>query len=278
VTRTALIVEDEPDIASMLSHIVGLCGYAPHVVAEGTDAARIARETRPDVLLLDLMLPGRSGYDVCAELKLHRETNLLPIIIVSARDRHQDVVKGFQVGANCYVTKPFTVEQIEQALRQATEWRRCVERDGARGEVTFELKSDLKYLEELNDLLSGLFLHSGLSESQARQLATAVREMGANAIEWGHRKQIDRVVHLTYRIEPDRVTIRIKDSGPGFDPAKLPHAAHADDPAGHMAIRAGLGLRDGGFGILLSRGLVDELKYNEAGNEVTLVKVIDQGK
>src|SRR5687768_16803217 len=156
----------------MLARIVSLCDFEPTVVSEGTDAARVARETRPDVLLLDLMLPGRSGYDVCAELKLHRETNLLPIIIVSAKDRHTDVVKGFQVGANCYVTKPFSVEQIEHALKQATEWRTCIERDGARGEVTFELKSDLKYLEELNALLSGLFLHSGLSESKARQLAT----------------------------------------------------------------------------------------------------------
>jgi anti-sigma regulatory factor (Ser/Thr protein kinase) len=103
-------------------------------------------------------------------------------------------------------------------------------------------------------------------------LTTAVRELGTNAIEWGHQKQVDRIVTVDYQIDPAKITLHIKDTGPGFDPANLPHAASPDDPIGHMMVRETLGLREGGFGILISRGLVDEMEYNETGNEVRLVK------
>jgi len=117
-----------------------------------------------------------------------------------------------------------------------------------------------------------LFLFSGLTETQVKQLTIAVRELGTNAIEWGHQKQLECIVNVIYRIDPDKVTIIIKDTGPGFDPNNLPHAAHPDDPVAHMMVRDTLGLREGGFGILMARGLVDELTYNEVGNEVRLVK------
>jgi len=95
-----------------------------------------------------------------------------------------------------------------------------------------------------------------------------------NAIEWGHQKQGDMLVNITYRIDKDRVVIVIRDSGPGFNPARVPHAADAEDPVKHMEVRDALGLRVGGFGILMARGLVDELQYNETGNEVRLVKYV----
>src|SRR5207244_7353162 len=126
--------------------------------------------------------------------------------------------------------------------------------------------------DELNHLLGSLFLFSGLTETQVKQLIMAVRELGTNAIEWGRQKQVDRIVTVVYRIDAQKVTIIIRDTGPGFDTTNTPHAAHPDDPIAHMMVRETLGLREGGFGILMSRGLVDELEYNETGNEVRLVK------
>src|SRR5262249_17738583 len=105
-----------------------------------------------------------------------------------------------------------------------------------------------------------------------KQLTTAVRELGTNAIEWGHQKQVERIVTVVYRIDPQKITIVIRDTGPGFNPANMPHAANPDDPVAHMMVRETLGLREGGFGIPSARGLGDELEYNETGNEVRLVK------
>jgi len=80
------------------------------------------------------------------------------------------------------------------------------------------------------------------------------------------------MVRITYRIDPEKVTIIIKDQGPGFNPGQVPHAASDADPIAHLDIRNDLGIREGGFGIMLAKGLVDDFHYNDKGNEVTIVK------
>jgi DNA-binding response OmpR family regulator len=270
--RKALIVEDEPELAELFADILRLRGLESDVLHQGTPALQHIREHQPELVMLDLMLPDRDGYSVCEQIKLDRRTNLTPIIMVTARAQHQDRVKGLSVGANEYVTKPFTVEQLNEAIDRALRWRAELLQCGASNEIRFELKSDARFLEELNSMLSSLFLYSGLPSESARQLTTAIREMGMNAIEWGHRKHSDLLVNVTYRIEADKVVIQIKDTGPGFDPANVPHAADVEDPTRHMDVRDSLGLRAGGFGILMAKGLVDELTYNQTGNEVRLVK------
>jgi anti-sigma regulatory factor (Ser/Thr protein kinase) len=97
-------------------------------------------------------------------------------------------------------------------------------------------------------------------------------EIGQNAIEWGNRLRVELPVELTYRVFEDRVEIVIRDQGAGFDRALLRHAATPEDPLAHMEVRRELGIREGGFGLLISRGMLDEMHYHEAGNEVTLIK------
>ena len=118
----------------------------------------------------------------------------------------------------------------------------------------------------------GIIVVSGRGDEVERVVSTAVRELGTNAIEWGHRKESERIVTVDYRIDPEKITIDIKDTGPGFDPDHLAHAAHLEDPVSHMMVRETLGMREGGFGILMSRGLVDNMSYNDKGNEVRLIK------
>lgn len=271
--RKALIVEDEADLGMLLAEILKTCGFEASLLREGANAVAWVRDNQPELILLDLMLPDQSGYAICQELKLDRKTNLIPVIMVTARAQHEDRVHGLQVGANCYLTKPFTVQQLQEAVGNVMQWRKQLNLSGAQGEIHFRLSSDTQYLEELNQLVTSMFLFSGLSQQQVHQLTTAVREMGTNAIEWGHRKQVDLPVLVTYRIDDKKIEIVIKDNGPGFNPRTLPHACQDDDdPAGHMCVRESLGLRPGGFGILLAKGLVDDLRYNDRGNEVRMVK------
>jgi CheY-like chemotaxis protein len=272
MVRKALIVEDAADTGYLLAEHLRRRGFEPTVLGEGKPAIPWVREHKPEFILLDLMLPDVDGFSICEDLKLDRETNLVPVIMVTALDEPQDKIHGLQVGANRYVTKPFTLDQLDKAIDDVFVWREELQRRGTAGEVNFQLQSDFQFLEELNQLLSALFLYSGLSQAHAKQLAMAVRELGTNAIEWGHQKQIDRIVSVTYRIDAEKITIVIRDTGPGFNPSNLPHAAQADDPVAHMMVRETLGLREGGFGILMARGLVDDLQYNETGNEVRLVK------
>jgi two-component system OmpR family response regulator len=272
MARKVLVVEDEHDTGELLAAHLRRWGYEPTVLQEGKPAVPWVQYNKPDLILLDLLLPDIHGYTICEALKLERETNLIPIVMVTALSAPEDKVRGLTVGANRYLTKPFTADQLHQTVKEALAWKEDLERRGTEGVISFHLQSDTQYLDELNHLLSALFLFSGLSETQSKQLATAVREMGTNAIEWGHRRQLESIITVEYIIDADKITITIRDKGPGFDPAHLPHAARLDDPIGHLMVRETLGLREGGFGILMARGLVDELNYNETGNEVRLVK------
>src|SRR5207245_9152105 len=137
---------------------------------------------RPDRILLDLMLPYIDGYDICENLKLDRQTNLVPIIMVTCRDQPQDRIHGLQVGANYYLTKPFTPEQLEHAIQQVVAWKEELIRHGTRGEIHFHLKSDTEALEELNFLLGALFLPSGMPDGTAKQLLMTGRLMGTNGM------------------------------------------------------------------------------------------------
>ena len=268
----ALVVEDEHDLGELLTQYLTRRGFDTTLVTEGTAAIRIARELQPDLILLDIQLPDIDGFTVCETLKLERETNLIPIVMQTIMHLPEHQVRGWQVGANRYITKPYTLDQLNDAITEAIAWREEMQRKGAEGEIHFQFQSDVKYLEELNQLVSLLLLQTPFTPQQIQQLTTALREIATNAIEWGHRNQIDRVVTMTYRIDREKLTIIVRDSGPGFNPDQLPHAATPDDPTKHLMVREALGIREGGFGSMIARGLVDELSYNEKGNEARLVK------
>ena len=221
------------------------------------------------------MLPDIDGFELCDQLKRDRKTNLIPIVMVTALQDAHHRAAGVRVGANGYLIKPFTPQQLYQYMDDALAWHEEHLQRGTTGEIHFDIRSELTYLAEANDMLADLFAHTPLTERQIKDLKQAVMEMGGNAIEWGHRKNAELVLRIIYRIDPHSVTLIIQDQGPGFNPKDLPHAASDEDPIRHLEIRNELGLREGGFGIMLARGLVDDFRYNERGNEVTLVKYFD---
>ncbi len=269
---TALIVEDHPEQAELVARLLRLRDYTPIVAEDGETGLRLARERSPDVVLLDLMLPDINGFDVCRRLRTDRETMMIPVIMLTALNDVQHRVHGFRVGANAYVTKPYGVEELFEAVTRVRAWRANMERRSLQGEILVELNSEITLLQELNDFLMHLCGSTPLSTEQVMQLRQAMMEMAHNAIEWGNRHDSDRLVKILYRVFEDKLEIVIRDQGEGFDRDDLPHAADEDDPFTHLDIREKLGLRAGGYGLLICRGMVDEMHYNDAGNEVTLVK------
>jgi anti-sigma regulatory factor (Ser/Thr protein kinase) len=176
------------------------------------------------------------------------------------------------VGANAYVTKPYGVDDLFEAISAARAWRTSMEQRALHGEIHVELNSEITLLKDLNDFLMLVCQSTPMQQEQVIQIRQAVMEMAHNAIEWGNRHQSDRLVQITYRIHSDRLEIVVQDQGPGFDRNHLPHAAVPDDPFSHLDVREKLGLRAGGFGLLICQGMVDEMQYNDVGNEVTLIK------
>jgi two-component system phosphate regulon response regulator PhoB len=102
-----LIVEDEEDIAELLEYNLERQGYFVDCAGTGEEGLDLTRETSPDLLILDLMLPGLSGMEVCRQLKRDARTEKIPVLMLTAKGEEEDIVAGFEAGADDYVTKPF---------------------------------------------------------------------------------------------------------------------------------------------------------------------------
>jgi DNA-binding response OmpR family regulator len=269
---TALIVEDHPEQAELVARILSMRDYESILASDGETGLRMAQEHIPDVVLLDLMLPDINGFDVCRRLRSDRATMLIPVVMITALNDVQHRVHGFRVGANAYVTKPYGVDALFGAITAARAWRASIEKRALHGEIHVELNSEINFLKDLNDFLMLVCQSTPLTHEQVVQLRQAVLEMAHNSIEWGNSHQSDRLVHITYRVHDDYLEIVVRDQGAGFDRTTLPHAAVPEDPFSHLDVREKLGLRAGGFGLLICQGMVDEMRYNDIGNEVTLIK------
>jgi len=112
-----LIVEDERDLTDLLSYNLRREGYETIVAHDGQEGLRKARMQLPDLIILDLMLPGLSGQDVLREVRAGERTRDIPVIILSARAEEVDQVVGFSIGCDDYVTKPFSVKVLLQRIR-----------------------------------------------------------------------------------------------------------------------------------------------------------------
>ncbi|MBN3039849.1 MAG: response regulator [Candidatus Omnitrophica bacterium] len=107
-----LIIEDDPDIVEMISYNLQKEGYKIISALNGEDGLYLARRQRPDLIILDIMLPERDGFDICKTLRNQEATSQIPIIILSARSQEADKIVGLELGADDYVTKPFSPREL----------------------------------------------------------------------------------------------------------------------------------------------------------------------
>jgi two-component system phosphate regulon response regulator PhoB len=112
MTHRILVVDDEPDITALVAYHLAKAGYRVSTAANGPDALKAAREERPDIVILDVMLPGISGYDILAELRRREETRDVGVILLTARREEPDRIRGLSLGADDYLTKPFSPAEL----------------------------------------------------------------------------------------------------------------------------------------------------------------------
>lgn len=112
-----LVVEDEKDLAHVLEYNLRQAGFDPLVAYDGAAGLRMARDVKPALVLLDVMLPDVSGIEVCKRLKSDAATSSLPIVLLTARAEESDRVTGLEAGADDYVTKPFSVREVMLRVR-----------------------------------------------------------------------------------------------------------------------------------------------------------------
>jgi two-component system, OmpR family, alkaline phosphatase synthesis response regulator PhoP len=152
--QRVLLIEDEEDIAALIKLQADISGYKLHVEVDGLNGFRAIEREKPDLVILDIMLPGQNGLDVCRKMKSNTDLKNIPVIIISAKSEELDVVLGLELGADDYVAKPFSPKvlfsRIKAVLRRRMEPEN-LEKVLRFGDFTLEidrylLKKDNKYI------------------------------------------------------------------------------------------------------------------------------------
>ncbi len=234
---------------------------------------------RFDLVLLDIGLPSMNGLDVLARA---RDLPSPPLVIVmTADDTSATVVEAVRRQAYRYLRKPFPPNEIIDVVNEASRPAAVmpIEVVSAKPEW-LELVAPCTL--ETADRIQSFVMHleASLPEPVREAVAQAFRELLTNAVEWGGKLDPSRKVRISCVRTKRLLLYRIADPGEGFDIDRLRHAAIMnpdDDPMRHLSVREEQGLRPGGFGLAMTRSLVDDLIYNEARNEVLLIKYLDEG-
>ena len=110
--KKVLIADDEPNIVAALEYLLQRNGYVVHVARNGDEALTLIEQHQPDLVLLDVMMPQRSGYDVCQRVREREDWRHIKIVMLSAKGRDVEVNKGMSLGADLYITKPFSTSEL----------------------------------------------------------------------------------------------------------------------------------------------------------------------
>ena len=118
MAKSVLVVEDEPNIVLSLEYVIKKAGYEVRVARDGEEALKAVEEAAPDLILLDVMIPKRDGYDVCQTIRANPAWNDVNIIMLTARGREVEREKGLALGADAYITKPFSTRELTDRLKR----------------------------------------------------------------------------------------------------------------------------------------------------------------
>lgn len=275
--RRILLVDDDRGLRYVLSSLLTEAGHTVETAGDGPDALVWLQKGAFDLVLLDLGLPSMNGLEVLARA---RELPAPPLVIImTADDTPEAVLESARGQAFRFLRKPFPPNTIVDVVNDAI--------NPAAG-LQFEvLSARPEWLEivapctlEMADRLQSFVMHldAHLPEDVREAVAHAFRELLVNAIEWGGKLDPNRKVRISCVRAKKMLLYRIADPGEGFNIDGLRHAAisnPADDPIRHLVVREEKGLRPGGFGLAMTRSLVDELIYNEARNEVVFIKYLE---
>jgi two-component system alkaline phosphatase synthesis response regulator PhoP len=118
VTTKILIADDEPNILISLEYLMKREGYDVHVARDGHEALEIVRREHPRLVLLDVMMPKKTGFEVCQELRSDDSVKDTLVLMLTAKGRDTDIAKGLAMGADGYMTKPFSTKELVQKVRE----------------------------------------------------------------------------------------------------------------------------------------------------------------
>jgi len=270
-----LLIGDDPALAGALRASHHLKSHSVEPCGGPFEATRLLRARAFDVVLTD---PTATAGDSLALLEeLHRLGPSMKTIVLAPKLSSTDVIAALRKHVFACFTRPIDYEEVADMARAAiedTNWRDGIEViSGVPYWITLRVSCRLLTADRLTRFMTE---HSSTVPSADRDLLmTAFREMLLNAMEHGAGFDPEKVIEVTAAQTARAIVFHFRDPGNGFDRDDLRHAASTAHPTDVLSVaheRNEIGLRPGGFGMLIVRQIVDELVYNEKGNEVLLIK------
>jgi anti-sigma regulatory factor (Ser/Thr protein kinase)/CheY-like chemotaxis protein len=275
LSSRVLLVDAESAFVDALAARPALKDVRLEQATGGIHALRLLRRCSYDVVLTSPRSPITEDLALVEEMRLVRPG--VKAIVLAPSALPDEIVAAVRAHAFSCFTAPFDVAEIAEMIDRALQnpdWKDGLQVVSARADW-LSLRVDCRRLaaDRLIQFLSELA--SDVPEASRDDMLSAFREIALNAMEHGAGFAPDQVIEVS-AVRTDRAIVYyVKDPGPGFSPDLLPHAAVSnppDDPLAHAETRAELGLRPGGFGLLIARRVVDEFLHSERANEVLLIK------
>ncbi len=275
--KRVLVVDDDRGLNHVLVEMLRETGLDAAGVGDGMSALRRLEKEKFHLVLLDIGLPRMNGLEV---LKRIRGLKSPPrVVVMTADDTPATVLHAVKDQAYRYIAKPAapkSIVGIANEVLAAKDQALPIEVVSSKPDwVELLVPCQFEVADRIQSFLAPL--DTNLPENVRESVGQAFRELLMNAIEWGGGLDPKRKVRIACIRMRRMLLYRIKDPGPGFHPENLPHAAisnEPDKPYAHLEVRAQKNIRPGGFGLFMTRALVDELVYNEAHNEVVFVKYL----
>lgn len=252
-------------------------GWSVEPVESGEAALERLAAKKFDLVLTDIRMPGMDGLTLLGHIrKRHPETR---VVVMTVHNTPGHILGSLRNEAAGYVSKPLSKDTFTEALQNAlhtslepNDIKILSERPQW---ISLEVNCKLSTADRLMPFVKEL--PGDVDPDEREQIATAFRELLMNAIEHGGHLDPTKVVRMSYIRTSRCIVYYLQDPGEGFSMEKLQHAAIAnapDEPYRHLQLREQMGIRPGGFGLLMTKNFADELIYSSKGNEVIFIKYL----
>src|SRR5713226_1475469 len=275
--KKILVVEDDRSTRYLLSKVLKGAGFSVSTAQDGVEGLKALRKKEFDLVLLDIWMPRMNGLELLAHMR--NEPRRPKAVVMTSDNTPQTLLEAVREQAYQYLSKPLEPQKVVALIREALAASAVapIEVVSARPEwVELLVPCEMNAAERIQSFMA--HLDADLPNETRESVGQVFHEMLLNAVEWGGKLAPNRKVRISCLRAKRMVLYRIADPGPGFKLEELDHAAISYSPdqlMEHVNVRKQKGLRPGGFGILLSQAMVDELVYNEKRNEVVFVKYLD---
>ncbi|MGC2849661.1 MAG: ATP-binding protein [Candidatus Acidiferrum sp.] len=273
-----LLVDSSAELDQLLTDLFRNDHWHIHHAKDNQEALKHARKQPYDLIITSERTSSKEDFELLRRLRRVRPHTRL--IILTDEFTPGDVLNSIRERAFSYFSRPFSADRFAEMIKIAMSepfWDDGIEILSATPNwVRLCVRCDVV---AANRLFQFFREASDLPEAETEEVAMAIREIVLNAMEHGGNFDPTKHIEISYIRTSHMILCRVKDPGTGFSLDELRHSALAnppDEPFRHMEEREQKGMRPGGFGILMTKKLVDDLIYNDKGNEALLVKYLDQ--